>query len=272
MFALLLSQDTEVIQTKTSLVFTQHQFTEYARLSGDNNPIHVDPIFAAGTRFRRTVAHGMHLFALLQRGIAATSTSPVRLQTQEFMFRAPTFTGEALQMTIREQDDGTIHEEITGPSGAIAVTGTARLGDPKGTPPPGSAITESEAYEGLQVGMAATRSRLYTSADIDGYSRLVNDPNPLFAGATPELPPGLLGGMVSWVLGVDLPGPGTNWLKQSFRFHRIVHVPAEVTTTATITRIRPDKGLVNLSNTCTVDGEAVVSGDSLVLAVDLARR
>lgn len=34
----------------------------FARLSGDFNPLHIDPITAAGTRYSGTVAHGIHLF------------------------------------------------------------------------------------------------------------------------------------------------------------------------------------------------------------------
>ena len=34
--------------------FTQQDFARFADLSGDNNPIHVDPQFSARTRFGRT--------------------------------------------------------------------------------------------------------------------------------------------------------------------------------------------------------------------------
>ena len=47
------------------LSFTQAQFDRFAALSGDDNPIHVDPQFAARTRFGRTVAHGMFLLSLI---------------------------------------------------------------------------------------------------------------------------------------------------------------------------------------------------------------
>ena len=39
--------------------FSQADFDRFARLSGDDNPIHVDPRFAARTRFGRTVAHAL---------------------------------------------------------------------------------------------------------------------------------------------------------------------------------------------------------------------
>ena len=50
--------------------FAQADFDEFARLSGDDNPIHVDPDYSSTTRFGRTVAHGMLPFSVLD---AATS-------------------------------------------------------------------------------------------------------------------------------------------------------------------------------------------------------
>ena len=42
---------------------TQQDFDLFAKLSGDSNPIHVDPEFSARTRFGKTVSHGMLLFS-----------------------------------------------------------------------------------------------------------------------------------------------------------------------------------------------------------------
>ena len=50
--------------------FTQADFDAFATLSGDDNPIHVDPEFSAGTRFGKTVAHGALLCSVL-RGLVA---------------------------------------------------------------------------------------------------------------------------------------------------------------------------------------------------------
>jgi hypothetical protein len=120
----------------------------------------------------------------------------------------------------------------------------------------------------LEVGMTASRSKRFTHDEVAEFVNLVRDPNPLFAGADPEVPPGLLAGMESAVLGVDLPGRGTNWLKQAFTYHHPVPVPATVTTTVTITRIRADKGLINLATRSVVGDSTVVSGETLVLATD----
>lgn len=50
--------------------FTQEDFDRFARLTGDNNPIHVDPQFSARTRFGRTVAHGMLLYSTICQGLS----------------------------------------------------------------------------------------------------------------------------------------------------------------------------------------------------------
>ncbi len=42
-------------------VFSQTDFNRFAALSGDDNPIHIDPEFSAKTKFGQTVAHGMFL-------------------------------------------------------------------------------------------------------------------------------------------------------------------------------------------------------------------
>ena len=48
-----------------SKALTQDKIDAYARASGDFNPIHIDPAFAAGTFFGGTIAHGMLLLAYL---------------------------------------------------------------------------------------------------------------------------------------------------------------------------------------------------------------
>ena len=83
------------IEASFTRTFTQADFDLFARLSGDDNPIHVDPEFSAQTLFGRTVAHGMFLFSNLCRLVGETLPGPGSvLAAQEMMFPAPTFTGE----------------------------------------------------------------------------------------------------------------------------------------------------------------------------------
>ncbi len=248
-------------------VFTQEQFDEYARLSGDDNPIHVDPVFAATSRFGRTVAHGMFLFSTLQAEISARSAEPIRLRAQEFKFTAPTYAGDPLLLSLRPTA-GSIVEEITDSHGTTTLSGVAHLGEPDGQEVAPPDLTVSPAYGRLEVGMTARRTRSFRREDVSEFCRLAGDRNPLFAQNDAELPPGLLAGMDSWLLGVDLPGRGTGWLKQSFVYHRSVSVPVEITCTVTITRIRPEKGLVNLATRCSTSDGVVSSGEALVMAVN----
>lgn len=67
---------------------TQADFHAFAHLSGDHNPIHIDPAFAAQTAFGATVAHGMLLFTVL-RGLVERHYPHTRLHAQEPMFPIP---------------------------------------------------------------------------------------------------------------------------------------------------------------------------------------
>ena len=87
-------------------VLTQADFDNFARLSGDDNPIHVDPEFSARTRFGRTVAHGMLLGTIL-RGLLDQLVPGAHLASQKLMFPAPTYTDEAMRFSaIATSDDG----------------------------------------------------------------------------------------------------------------------------------------------------------------------
>lgn len=87
-------------------VLTQADFDEFAELSGDDNPIHVDPAFSAKTRFGRTVSHGMLLSAIL-RGLLDQLVPGGRQVEQKLMFPSPTYAGDAIRFSaIRKSDDG----------------------------------------------------------------------------------------------------------------------------------------------------------------------
>lgn len=80
--------------------FTQAEFDAFARLTGDNNPIHVDPEFSARTHFGRTVAHGMLLYSVLCGVISRHFPGATQL-SQELMFPAPTYANEPVMISIQ---------------------------------------------------------------------------------------------------------------------------------------------------------------------------
>ena len=96
------SRDSRVLER----ALTQGDFDAFAELSGDDNPIHVDPEFSAQTRFGRTVSHGMLLSTVL-RGLLDQLAPGARQVSQKLMFPAPTFADEAMRFSATtKSDDG----------------------------------------------------------------------------------------------------------------------------------------------------------------------
>ncbi len=78
---------------------TQEDFNRFAALSGDNNPIHVDPEFSARTTFGRTVAHGMFLYSLIQTALNKYFPGAEQV-SQDLMFPCPSFVGEEITISL----------------------------------------------------------------------------------------------------------------------------------------------------------------------------
>jgi 3-hydroxybutyryl-CoA dehydratase len=112
---------------KSTHTFSQGDFDEFARLSGDDNPIHVDPAFAARTRFGRTVSHGMLLYGVICGVLSRHFPGAVQLE-QRFTFPAPTYTGEemTINLTIIEllsDNQLRLTTTITNPQGQLTCEG-----------------------------------------------------------------------------------------------------------------------------------------------------
>lgn len=69
----------------------------YAYLSGDYNPVHLDPEYAAETIFKGPVMHGMFCTALLSSAVATHLPGPGSIfVAQEFKLRNPARVGDHL--------------------------------------------------------------------------------------------------------------------------------------------------------------------------------
>src|SRR5690606_35754405 len=140
---------------------------------------------------------------------------------------------------------------------------------------------DGPALFGLACGQRAKTTRRFEPADLDEYSDLCADRNPLVvdaaaarrAGLPARVVPGpLLSGMFSDLLGTRLPGRGTGWMKQSLRFLRPAHPGQVLQAMVEIVRVRPDKALVNLRSTVRdLSGALLVDGESVVLVRNLER-
>lgn len=255
--------------------FTQTEFDRFAALTGDDNPIHVDPAFAARTRFGKTVAHGMFLYSHVCAALGAFFPGYVQVE-QEMMFPNPTFAGEPVtfRLTVMDTNPGSgavnVQTTVARADGEPGLQGRAGIIPPDRDQPPAGAPsdspTSSPTLGRLQLGQSASTTRIFTPADLTEYADLTGD-----TAWTHRVPGGLLGGMFSDLLGTKLPGRGTNWLKQSLRFPAPA-VPGEaITATVEIIRLRPEKDLVNLRTVCTTAGGIVCEGEALVYVKDLER-
>ncbi len=118
----------------------------------------------------------------------------------------------------------------------------------------------------MKIGDTASVTRAFTAADVASYVDMGGAPP--HPGETPEP---LIGALFSYLLGVELPGPGTNYLKQHTEHHAPARLEAPLTATVRVAQLRPEKHLVDLETTCVDDlGVLVASGRALVYARDVA--
>ena len=87
---------TKVAVTKT---ITQQDVADFARLSGDHNPVHLDEQYAAKTRFKRRVVHGAFSLALISAALGTKVAGPdatVVYLGQSVRFLKPVFLGDTV--------------------------------------------------------------------------------------------------------------------------------------------------------------------------------
>jgi acyl dehydratase len=118
---------------------------------------------------------------------------------------------------------------------------------------------------GLELGRSAEVMRRFSANDIAGYAALGGH-----AVAEGTVPEPLINALFSYLLGVKLPGVGTNYLKQESRFVAPARLGDTLTARVEITKLRPDKDLVDLRTTChSGDGTLVCDGRALVYVRDV---
>ena len=284
--------DSVINQFRYEITLSQEDFDRFAMLSGDDNPIHVDPEFARGSRFGRTVAHGMMLYSLVCRGLSKQFPEMVQ-SSVDMIFPTPTFADEKLIVSLSakaaqlEDNLAQLEAIIHRPDGSNGFEGWARLVDLNA----GSSLSDLassdfrstresvQEYKGLHLGQQASATRMFSDRDLEEYLALSADKSRLFEDEDHArqsgflrsiVPSALLGSMISELLGTHLPGRGTNWLKQQFLFHQPAYLEEVVHASVEIIRLRPEKQLVDLWNSIsTHEGEVAVSGRSLVLVKDL---
>ena len=88
-----------------SRLITNHEVQAFAAISGDHNPLHLDPEYAATTVFGECIAHGMLTGALVSAAIAMQLPGPGSIYlSQSIQFRAPVLLGDTLTVTLEVID------------------------------------------------------------------------------------------------------------------------------------------------------------------------
>ena len=130
------------------------------------------------------------------------------------------------------------------------------------------------AFEDLAIGMTAVYSKTVTESDINLFSAISGDTNPLhldheYARTTmfggPIAHGMLSASFLSTVIGTKLPGPGCIYIAQNCKFKAPVRAGDTVRARVTITELAPERRRAMLATICTVGDTVVIDGDAVVM-------
>ena len=128
----------------------------------------------------------------------------------------------------------------------------------------------------LKIGDSASTSKQFSDADVRDFAAISGDQNPIhlddnYAAETQfkrRIVHGMLtSGLISAVLGMQLPGPGSIYLKQTLNFRAPVFIDDTIKAVVTVTHVRDDKPIVTLDTKCfNQDGTVVLDGEAILFA------
>ncbi len=94
-----LTVDQESVLTKT---ITESDILDFARLTGDNNPVHIDEEFAKQTIFKKRIAHGFLSASLISTLIASKLPGPGSIYLGQTMkFLSPVYIGDTVTVKVK---------------------------------------------------------------------------------------------------------------------------------------------------------------------------
>ena len=131
-------------------------------------------------------------------------------------------------------------------------------------------------------GSRAERSRMTTMRDVELFTEITGDKNPIHYDAElAEKSPfgglivqgGVTTGLLNAVVAEDLPGPGTVFLETNWRFVKAVRVGETITASVKVEEIRDDKPICRLETIVrNADGETCVVGTATTYTMPLLSR
>ncbi len=129
--------------------------------------------------------------------------------------------------------------------------------------------------EDIEIGMSRSLRKVITDRDIEMFAEVSTDRNPvhlddayaqdtIFEG---RIAHGMLtAGLVSAVIGEQLPGHGTVYLGQTLKFLAPVRPGDMVLAVVTVTDMDIAKRRVTMDTHCEIDGNKVLKGEAIVMA------
>ena len=130
------------------------------------------------------------------------------------------------------------------------------------------------------VGATARRTRTVTARDIELFTEITGDRNPLHYDADAAagtrfggliVQGGVTSGLLNAVVAEDLPGPGSVFLEVNWRFLAPVRPGDEITAEVEVLEAREDKPITKLRTTITNgDGVTVLDGHAVVWSEPLS--
>lgn len=121
-------------------------------------------------------------------------------------------------------------------------------------------------------GQTATRTITLTSEHVKAYAEMTGDHNPLhfdetFAAGTKferlVVQGGLTTGLLHALVAMEMPGPGTVFLSQNWRFTAPVYIGDTITATAEVLSVHATKPVTELGiKVVRDDGEVVLEGEA----------
>jgi acyl dehydratase len=133
----------------------------------------------------------------------------------------------------------------------------------------------------VRVGQRAQRTKVVQARDIELFTELTGDRNPLhydperaggsrFGGIIVQ--GGVTSGLLNAVVAEDLPGPGSVFLHCDWSFRAPVRPGDTITAEVEVLEVRPDKPISRLRTTITNQDEIVVlDGEALVWSEPLGQ-
>jgi 3-hydroxybutyryl-CoA dehydratase len=95
-----------------SKLITERDVEMFAAVSTDTNPVHLSDEFAAGTRFKHRIAHGLLTASLISAALGTKLPGPGAIYvSQNLKFTAPVYLGDVVTATVTLVDLDSLHRQ-----------------------------------------------------------------------------------------------------------------------------------------------------------------